>query len=189
MFIKYIEDFLSSDECDYLIQLGESIGLEQMKSTKISNGVIVDEGISYAGNKRMGCYFVDDLLSTTELKSLSNKVISISNELNPYKGFIYNSIPKYSFNRYSDGDFLDWHEDRHEIINGATITFIIQLNDDYEEGDVRYIIEGIEYSIPKQKGSVLIFDSSIPHSVDTIKKGTRYSINVWPSSIKKISLL
>jgi hypothetical protein len=189
MFIQYIQNFLTIDECDFLINLGESVGLEQMKSSKIVNGKVVEEGLLYSGNKRMGCYFVDDLLSTTELKFISNKVLFLSNKLNPYKGISYTSIPKYSFNRYSDGDFLDWHSDSHEIISGATITFIIQLNDDYEEGDVKYKMDDVEYSVPKQKGSVLVFDSNIQHSVDIIKSGIRYSMNVWPTSIKKISLL
>lgn len=189
MFTKFIEDFLTKDECDFLISLGESTGLQQMKSSKIVNGILIEKGVEYIGNKRMGCYFINEILSNPTLLSISNKLISISNNLNPYKGITYTSIPKYSFNRYSMGDFLEWHEDRHEIINGATITFIIQLNDDYENGNVKYKIDNMEYIVEKKQGSIFIFDSNIEHCVDNITNGTRYSINVWPSSVKKISLL
>jgi predicted 2-oxoglutarate/Fe(II)-dependent dioxygenase YbiX len=189
MFYKLIENFLTESECKFLIDLGESNSLMNMKSSKFVNGKLVESDIEYAGNKRMGNYFVDSILLKPEIKSISEKVLSLSNDLTPYNGLTYNSIPKYSFNRYSDGDFLDWHEDRHEILNGATITHIIQLNDNYDDGCVKYIIEGIEYSVPKIQGSVFVFDSNITHSVDTVKAGNRYSINVWPGSIKKLSII
>lgn len=189
MFVKYVEDFLSISECQFLIDLGESISLMDMKSSKFINGKLVDSNIEYVGNKRMGNYFTGDILLKPEIRLISDKVLFLSNKLLPYKGLTYNAIPKYSFNRYSVGDFLDWHEDRHEIINGASITCIIQLNDEYDGGYVRYIIEGIEYTVPKVKGSVFIFDSNITHSVDIVQSGNRYSINVWPSSTKKTSLI
>jgi Rps23 Pro-64 3,4-dihydroxylase Tpa1-like proline 4-hydroxylase len=189
MFYKFIKNFLSKEECDYIISTGENNGLYHMKSSKIVNGVVMEEDIDYGGNKRMGGYFVDDLLLEPHIKSISDKILSISNELNPFNGVTYTYIPKYSFNRYSDGDFLDWHEDKHEIINGATITLIIQLNDNYKGGLVKYSINKVEYSVPKELGSVFIFDSNITHSVDTIESGLRYSLNVWPSSIKKVSLI
>lgn len=189
MFIKYIEDFLTKDECDKIILLGESIGLMQMKSSLIVNGKLIEENVKYDGNKRMGCYFYGETLENETLKILTNKIIQLSNQLNPFNGVTYSKIPKYSFNRYSEGDFLDWHPDNHEILNGATITFIIQLNEDYEGGDVRYITDGTDFTIPKKTGSVLVFDSNIVHSVEEITKGMRYSLNVWPSKIIKQSLL
>ncbi len=190
MFTKYIENFLSEDECKELIQLGESFELQHMKSTKIVDGKVVSQNMEYDGNKRSGCYFVDDTLSLPLLQSVSNKLISLSNSINPFKSIEYTNISKYSFNKYTSGDFLDWHEDRHEIFFGATITYILQLNDNYGGGYVRYITDdGIEYRVPKKEGSVFVFDSNILHSVDVVDSGYRYSINVWPRCIKNISLI
>lgn len=190
MFAKYISGFLTKEECDYIIQYGESIGLEKMLSTKIVDGKVQNAGLEYAGNKRMGCYIVGKDLTDSYVDNLSNKIIKLSNKLNPFKSIEYISVPKYSFNRYSDGDFLDWHEDRHEIIYGATITYIIQLNDDYDGGYVRYLSEdGIETKVPKEVGSVFVFDSNIPHSVDVVDSGIRYSLNVWPGCVKTVSLI
>lgn len=189
MFFKYIENFLTKEECELLITIGESTNLTQMKSTLIVDGNVIEQNVEYNGNKRMGCYFVGEDLNIPILQNLSNKIIDLSNNLYPFKGLTYNAIPKYSFNRYSKGDFLDWHSDQHEIINGATITFIIQLNDEYEDGEVRYVIEDVKYSVNKKQGSVFIFDSNISHSVNNISSGTRYSLNVWPSKIITKSLL
>ncbi len=189
MFNRLITNLLTKEECEVIIKMGESHSLVQMKSSKFVDGKIVDSNLEYAGNKRMGCYFVDEFLLDPTLQSLTKKIIDLSNQLKPFNSIEYTRVPKYSFNRYSKGDFLEWHEDRHEIISGATLTYIIQLNDDYVGGDVKYMIEGIEYSVPKVAGSVFIFDPNISHSVDVIESGTRYSINVWPSSTKKINLL
>jgi hypothetical protein len=189
MFYKFIQNFLTKEECEFIISTGEDNGLSKMKSSKILNGVVMEEDIEYNGNQRMGGYFTDTILLDFRIKNISDKILSISNKLNPFNGVSYTSIPKYSFNRYSDGDFLDWHEDKHEIINGATITLIIQLNDNYKGGLVKYTINKVEYSVPKEIGSVFIFDSNITHSVDVIESGLRYSLNVWPSSIKKVSLI
>ena len=189
MFVKYIENFLTPNECNSIISLGESNNLIQMKSSLIVNGNLVEQNVEYDGNKRMGCYFFGDMLEIQLIKSLSNKIIELSNNLNPFNGIRYNKIPKYSFNKYSNGDFLDWHSDNHEILNGATITFVIQLNDEYNGGNVKYILNGDEISVPKKTGSIFIFDSNIIHSVDKLIEGTRYSINVWPSKIIKKSLL
>jgi predicted 2-oxoglutarate/Fe(II)-dependent dioxygenase YbiX len=189
MFYKFIQNFLSKEECDFIISTGEKNGLNQMKSSKVKNGKVIEIETQWSGNKRMGGYFKDDILLDPRIKSISDKIISILNEINPFNGITYTSISMYSFNRYSDGDFLDWHMDSHEIINGATITVIIQLNDNYEGGLVKYDINEVEYSVPKELGSVFIFDSNILHSVDMVKSGLRYSLNVWPKSIKKISLI
>ena len=189
MLIKYIENFLTPYECKSIIELGESINLFEMKSSYVVNGKTIVENVSYSGNKRMGNYFTKELLELPIIKTLTNKIIELSNELNPYKGITYNDISKYSFNKYSKGDFLDWHPDNHEIINGATITYIIQLNDEYEDGEVKYKINDIEYSIEKNEGSVFIFDSNLLHSVNKIKDGFRYSMNVWPSKTIRKTLI
>jgi hypothetical protein len=189
MFTKYIENFLTKEECDSIIEMGESVGLIQMKSSRFVNGKLIAENLEYEGNKRMGCYFTDESLEDPTIKSLSKKIIDLLNELNPFNGIIYNNVPKYSFNRYSNGDFLDWHPDNHEILNGATITFVIQLNDEYGGGDVKYLVNGVAKNVPKKRGSVFIFDSNVVHSVDEVSEGVRYSINVWPSKTIKKSLL
>ena len=189
MFTKYIENFISDDECDLIISLGESIDLNPMKSTRMVKGKIVTTDVLYKGNKRVGGYITNELLETPVIKNLSNKIIKLSNELNPFNGIVYKGVSKYSFNRYEIDDFLDWHSDGHEILNGATLTYIIQLNDNYDDGYVKYRINDVEHNVNKKKGSVFVFDSNTLHSVEKITNGTRYSINVWPSKTIKKSII
>ena len=186
MFYKFIDNFLTIDECNFIIDLGNSIGLKKMTSSKFVNGVYTETALNEYTNKRMGCYFVNDILRLSKVKAITNKTITKLNELKPFNGIEYIGVPKYSFNRYSNGDFLDWHSDSHEIMYGASSTVIFQLNENYEGGDIVYIIDGVEHRIPKKQGSIFIFDSNILHCVNKITNGIRYSLNVWPSGeIKK----
>jgi len=189
MFTKFIEEFLSKEECDYLIKLGESKNLIDMKSSKFLNEKMINQNLEYVGNKRKGCYFINETLEDEFIISLTNKIITISNNTTPFKSIKYENVLKYSFNKYSNGDFLNWHEDKHEIMGGATITIILQLNDNYEGGYVKYLIDGVENTLPKKRGSIFLFDSNISHFVDVIELGNRYSINAWPTSIKSKTLI
>ncbi len=189
MYNLLIENFLTKEECQFLIDRGLSETLFEMKSSKILNNKVIEENVSNYNNKRRGTYFTNEILREEKITDLSNKIINIINSLKILKGVEYNGVTKYSFNEYSKGDFLNWHKDAHEIIYGATITLIIQLNDDYEGGDVMYRIDNVDYNVPKKQGSVFIFDSNIEHSVNELKNGIRYSLNVWPTSIKRNSMI
>ena len=53
---------------------------------------------------------------------------------------------------------------------------------DYEGGEVVVGIGGLdELTIPKEKGSLTIFPSFLPHKVLEVTKGTRQSICGWVS--------
>jgi predicted 2-oxoglutarate/Fe(II)-dependent dioxygenase YbiX len=59
------------------------------------------------------------------------------------------------------------------------LTVLVFLNDDFEGGKF-YIQNSHERMYPEQKkGTVLIFPSFMPHGVEPITKGVRYSIVTW----------
>jgi hypothetical protein len=59
------------------------------------------------------------------------------------------------------------------------LTVLVFLNDDFEGGRF-YIANGHERMYPEQsKGSVVIFPSFMPHGVEPVTKGIRYSIVTW----------
>lgn len=174
---------MSNDECNSIISLGESSDIRRMKSSKFKNGILVDTNSEYNGNKRSGCYFTNPLKEEV-LKNISQRTINLINDISPFNSLKYNGIKKFSFNRYSSGDFLDWHEDNHEILHGATITCIYQLNENYSGGEILLFVGSQETSIKKSKGSIFIFDPKISHSIKLIEDGKRYSMNSWPSSSK-----
>ena len=52
--------------------------------------------------------------------------------------------------------------------------------DDYEGGNVILLTEGGQkYVVPRQRGTVIIFDSRTMHCVNKVKKGLRKSLVAW----------
>jgi predicted 2-oxoglutarate/Fe(II)-dependent dioxygenase YbiX len=190
MFNLFVENILSDNECNLLIERGLQTDLQIMHSSRVINGkVIAQDILKLDDNKRKGSYYFEDEMQEPIFTSLTNTLLELTNRLKIFNGIEYIGIPKYTFNQYDGGDFLNWHKDSHEIINGATITIIIQLNDNYEGGEVMYRLNNIDYSVPKKAGSLFIFDSNLEHNVNVVKSGVRYSMNAWPSSKIKKGLL
>ena len=84
--------------------------------------------------------------------------------------------------RYSEGDFFDWHLDFGPGgISTRKLSVTVQLSDpnDYEGGDLEFMINQNIVKAPRKKGTVIIFPSFILHRVTPITKGTRQSIVGW----------
>ncbi len=86
--------------------------------------------------------------------------------------------------RYSEGDFFDWHLDFGAgEISARKLSMTIQLSDEdeYEGGDLEFMINQKIVAAPRKKGTIVIFPSFIMHRVTPITKGTRQSIVGWVS--------
>jgi hypothetical protein len=69
-----------------------------------------------------------------------------------------------------------FHQHSNEI---RKLTVLVFLNDDFEGGKF-YIQNSHERYYPEQKkGTVLLFPSFMPHGVEPITKGVRYSVVTW----------
>jgi predicted 2-oxoglutarate/Fe(II)-dependent dioxygenase YbiX len=183
MYYKIIDNVLTTEECDKIIDFGKSLKLEYIKTYKPSTG---QNFIDYSFNKRKGIKF-----ENKEFNIIGERILNIINECKIYSGLKYDKLDEVLFNQYNETNFLNYHIDTAEIENGATITVVYQLNDNYDGGEFCYKINDIEYIVPKKKGSIFIFESTILHKVMPITKGCRYSLNNWPkySKLQKNSLL
>ena len=112
------------------------------------------------------------------------------------------------YTRYQEGQFYKWHNDaglatQYKPVavgnrgNGAEqaqdfitekcemvrkLSFAMQLSDpdDYEGGNVQLLDEaGNSYICPRQRGTIMLFDSRCQHRVLKVTKGTRKSIVGW----------
>jgi len=84
--------------------------------------------------------------------------------------------------RYAEGDFFDWHLDFGTgEISDRKLSMTIQLSDpdEYEGGDLQFMINQNIVTAPREKGTIVIFPSFINHRVTPITKGTRQSIVGW----------
>ena len=88
------------------------------------------------------------------------------------------------FNRYTSDQIMRQHYDHiHSIFDGKlrgipVLSFILNLNDDYEGADLYFWDEHI---VPLGKGDIIMFPSLFlfPHGVTQATKGKRYSAVAW----------
>jgi predicted 2-oxoglutarate/Fe(II)-dependent dioxygenase YbiX len=102
-----------------------------------------------------------------------------------------NSDSGYDLLKYEEGQYYKEHFDEcslytkenGEIVNESMVkrklTYIIQLNDDFEGGGLSFW--GDTYRIKIEKGSALMFPPYylFPHQVLPVTKGIRYSLITW----------
>ncbi len=93
-----------------------------------------------------------------------------------------NKITQIDLLKYSVGGKYEVHIDQFTI-TPRHLSIIINLNDDYEGGDLIFTDQK-EKEIKRLKlgkGSIVFFPSNFmyPHSIQPITKGTRYSIVSW----------
>ena len=110
------------------------------------------------------------------------------------------------YTRYQEGQFYGWHNDAdlptqykpvavgnqpenlvQDLLNTKTemvrkLSFVLQLSnpDDYEGGNLQLLDEaGKCYFAPRERGTVILFDSRTQHRVLKVTKGTRKSVVGW----------
>lgn len=110
------------------------------------------------------------------------------------------------YTRYEEGQFYGWHNDAglatqykpvavgnraeglgQDFLNERLemvrkLSFVLQLSDpeDYEGGNLQLLDEsGSTYFAPRQKGTMILFDSRTQHRVLKVRKGVRKSIVGW----------
>lgn len=86
--------------------------------------------------------------------------------------------------QYVEGDFFDWHLDfgpGESSIRKLSMTIQLSDSDEYEGGDLQFMINQHIVTAPRQKGTIVIFPSFIIHRVTPITRGTRQSIVGWVS--------
>lgn len=110
------------------------------------------------------------------------------------------------YTRYGEGEFYGWHNDSGlsthykpqsvgnrqaglaqdflsenvELVRKLSFTLQLSHPDDYEGGNVQFIDEqGKSYFAPRQRGTIVLFDSRTQHRVLKVTKGVRKSIVGW----------
>ena len=169
MEINIIEDFLSDNECDYVIN-------------KCKSELTLSEFDNYYGklNRKQKSARIYDLeFINLKLENILKKTININGM--EASGIIH----KFKFAEYKVGDYFDWHTDNSVSYTTGVITTIIELNDNYIGGNLEIKnLNGELVPIKNKKGSLYIFDSGLLHRVTEIQSGVRYSLSNWFSLIK-----
>ncbi len=86
---------------------------------------------------------------------------------------------------YDEGGHYKWHSDygtskNNEFTRKLSASVLLTDPSEYEGGDLEFIdYHGNNVFAPKDKGSVIVFDSRVPHRVTKVTKGRRVSLVTW----------
>lgn len=173
--------FLSKEECDTILNFSlENLELNPSKviynNTEEINDVRKSNQIYYP-------YYKKYPFLLEKMSKLLNKYINV-------KGFDLDyEHSEFQFTEYNIGGHFDWHKD----VYGEKITnydrycsLVIQLNDNYEDGDlqIKNLNEEI-ITVEKGVGNLILFLSDIEHRVISVKSGSRYTIVNWIKLMEK----
>ena len=118
-----------------------------------------------------------------ELDWVFQKLFDMTNEANSHLWDFNLSHAEESiqYTEYlADGGHYDWHLDcGHKIQAQRKISITVQLNDDYEGGELQLWRGQEPVTALKKKGTVVIFPSYMLHRVTPVTKGKRNSLVLW----------
>ena len=94
------------------------------------------------------------------------------------------------YTQYNEGDYYNWHTDMDicdinepdQLVRKLSFTLQLTNNDEYTGGDLEFADfddSTYRFSVPKSRGTVIVFDSRTPHRVLPIKSGVRKSLVGW----------
>jgi Rps23 Pro-64 3,4-dihydroxylase Tpa1-like proline 4-hydroxylase len=93
-----------------------------------------------------------------------------------------NRINQIDLLKYTPGGKYETHVDDEAYVQ-RSLSVIINLNDNYEGGDLVFTDQKEKEikRLKRSKGSIVFFPSNFmyPHKIEPITKGTRYSIVSW----------
>ena len=120
----------------------------------------------------------------TKFPFLLEKMSKLLNKHIFIKGFNLDfEHSQFQFTEYHTGDYFNWHTDA----DGEKVkdydrycSVIIQLNDEYDKGDLQIKDNKNEtLTVEKGGGNLILFLSNIEHRVIPIKSGIRYTLVNW----------
>lgn len=167
MFIRTIINFLSKEECNSIINQYSQKNLQVAKIGEELNDTELFK------IRKSSILFV-------ELPTIKEKLENLLKSQIKIKGFELDTIEKFQFTKYDINNHYDWHTDMGKSFNDRFCSIVIQLNDEYEGGELIYKdFKQKEITFEKGVGNLFIFKSSIEHKVNVVTSGVRYSLVSW----------
>tara|TARA_B100000902_G_scaffold209509_1_gene199378 strand:+ start:235 stop:858 length:624 start_codon:yes stop_codon:yes gene_type:complete len=115
--------------------------------------------------------------------SIISHYIGLANR--KYWEYDLNLLESIQVSMYKTAGHYDWHSDYGTSSNGKftrklSASVLVSDPTDYIGGDLEFIdYHGNVVKAPKEKGSVIVFDSRIPHRVTPVTHGKRISLVTW----------
>lgn len=102
-----------------------------------------------------------------------------------YWEYDLNLLESIQISVYLENGHYDWHSDygtsnRGDWTRKLSASVLVSDPSEYEGGDLEFIdYHGNVINTPKEKGTIIVFDSRVPHRVTPVTKGRRVSLVTW----------
>jgi PKHD-type hydroxylase len=169
----YWEDAFSPPECDQLIQIGESLGLN---SATVGNVGAVDPNIRVSEVS----WIHPNRETEWAFRRLTDIVMSLNSRF--FQFDLFGLTEGMQFTRYvAPGGNYGRHIDSMYGTRIRKLSFTLQLSDpeEYEGGDLMLYFSNTPDQMSRKRGAVAVFPSYTLHEVTPVTKGTRYSLVAW----------
>jgi PKHD-type hydroxylase len=198
--MKSHNDFFLTDRSDknflnyYWFENGFSENeIQKIESQIKEDNVELDDGVIFADKDNLESIHkvrkskITWLQEKDEWQWLYDKFIELTGISNKamWQSELVGMTEKIQYSHYyGDGGHYSWHMD---LGNGHAarrkITIVVQLSDpdDYEGGDLEFMLRADPTTVPKNKGAVVLFPSWMLHRVTPVTKGLRKSLVAWVS--------
>lgn len=97
----------------------------------------------------------------------------------------------FHINDYGPGQEFTWHRDNAAFAADWTLSAVVVLNDpsEWEGGELQILERHDTITVPVQKGTVVVFESTLPHRVTPITAGRRVTLAAfWISHLLDLRL-
>jgi PKHD-type hydroxylase len=175
---SYLENFLSPQQCEDIIKIGNDIGLNQ---GLVGTGKESSKGKK---NKKIRDSKVTWLFpnENTEwlYRKLTDAVISLNNQFFNFNIDGFAEGLQFTYYKAPSGHYGK-HVDRALDSINRKISIVIQLSDEskYKGGELSLYESDKPFIFSKKQGTLCLFPSYVLHEVTPVTKGERYSLVAW----------
>jgi PKHD-type hydroxylase len=172
----YMPKVFSNEECDKIIELGESLVLKKSTVAAVSDFKVTEE-IRKSENSWV--------MFNEDTKWIYDRLADTSKNMNRQfwnfnlSGF-YDNL---QFTKYTEGYFYDWHKDYGNTPFPRKLSLVVQLSDpnNYKGGNLEFFQQDKLKPLPTERGDIIFFPSTEYHRVVPVTDGLRYSLVTWIS--------
>ncbi len=174
--LRYINNFLSSEECDHLVELSKD---------KFAPSKVINHDHDDVGHDRTSkSYYIP--------KSNDDIIKGIENRVSKMTGQPVSHIEGLQVVRYFPGDYFKAHYDwfhppyRQKIKNQRLYTFFVYLNDVEDGGETEF--PNLQQKFKPKKGHALFWQNCTSiddcfnlslHQGSELRKGMKLGLNIW----------
>jgi hypothetical protein len=170
---KLINNFLTESQCQSILDYS-------LNNLKLETAKIIGEKSSVIDSHRKSKICFDKYENFEFLNEKMMNLVSENVSVNGYD--IKWNKRGYQFTSYDVNEYYNWHTD---VGHERYCSVVIQLNEDYNGGDLELVSEDNTLIMNHGIGNAVIFLSNINHRVTEVLKGTRYSLVNWLSLLPK----